>query len=122
MGGGMRQSGFLAAAGLFALENHIERLREDHAHARILGECLRQMPYVAQVKPVMTNIVIFELAGLSAAAFLDMLHAKGIKGSAFGPRTIRLVTHLDIHPDMISRTLEVLQELTGPALACIPKN
>lgn len=114
-GGGMRQIGYLAAAGLYALEHHVERLREDHAHARALAASLENAPYVAAIRPVHTNIVIFDLAGdLSAARFLAALAEHGIKASAFGPQTVRFVTHLDVSADMIERACAVLE---GPLRA-----
>ena len=112
MGGGMRQAGYLAAAGIYALDHHVERLRTDHAHARALGDLLQQLPFVEDVRPVRTNIVIFDLkAPATAAGFLARLAERGIRASPFGPRTIRLVTHLDVDAAMIDYTLEVLQEM-----------
>lgn len=108
-GGGMRQIGFLAAAGLYALQNHIERLREDHEHARILAATLAGAPFVAAMRPVHTNILIFDLAGeLPADVFLARLADNGIRAHAFGPQTIRFVTHLDISRPMIERVIRVL--------------
>lgn len=86
-GGGMRQAGFLAAAGIYALDNHIDRLKEDHEKARILGGILKEMPMVASVQPVKTNIVIFRLAGdLLSSEFLMSLESVGIKAVPFGDR------------------------------------
>lgn len=97
MGGGMRQAGFLAAAGLYALQNQSERLADDHLRAKALGKALEDLPYVQAVRPVETNIVIFDLAGdLKASDILALLAEKGVKASAFGPQTIRFVTHLHI--------------------------
>ncbi len=113
MGGGMRQAGYLAAAGIYALDHHIDRLRVDNAHARALGDLLEQLPNVENVRPVQTNIVIFDLkAPETATGFLGRLAEKGIRASAFGPRTIRLVTHLNVKADMIDYTLEVLKGLS----------
>lgn len=112
MGGGMRQAGYLAAAGIYALDHHVERLRTDHVHAQALGELLQQLPFVEDVRPVRTNIVIFDLkAPLNASEFLGRLSEKGIRAAPFGPRTIRLVTHLDVDSTMIDYTLKVLREL-----------
>lgn len=112
MGGGMRQSGILAAAGIYALDHHIQRLREDNARARYLGNILEKQSYVARVRPVQTNIVIFDLnAPHNAASFLQILAEKGIKASAFGPQTIRFVTHLDVNAEMIEYTGKVLAAL-----------
>jgi threonine aldolase len=94
-GGGMRQAGFLAAAGIYALDHQVERLKEDHHRARILGEFLVQAPHVAEVLPVATNIVIARLEGISPEAYLQQLAAQGIKGVKFGKDLVRFVTHLD---------------------------
>lgn len=106
-GGGMRQIGYLAAAGLYALDHHVERLAIDHAHAQQLADVLRQHPDVAGLRPVHTNIVIFDLRpGLSAADFLAKLAALGIRASAFGPQTVRFVTHLDVGPEQVAAACE----------------
>lgn len=111
MGGGMRQAGFLAAAGLFALDHQIERLKEDNDRARILGRTLEQLPYVEKVRPVQSNIVIFDVKPpFTAASFLEKLAANGVKASPFGPQTVRLVTHLDFTEAMLGETVNVLQK------------
>ncbi|MCC6410622.1 MAG: threonine aldolase [Saprospiraceae bacterium] len=113
MGGGMRQVGYMAAAGLYALQNQVERLEEDHRHARQLAETLVELPWVEGLRPVETNIVIFDLkAPLTPAVFLEKLAEKGIKASAFGPQAIRFVTHLDVPGAMINQTVEVLRRMT----------
>ena len=94
-GGGMRQAGFLAAAGIYALDHQVERLKEDHHRARVLGQFLIQAPHVAEVLPVATNIVIARLEGISPEAYLQQLAAQGIKGVKFGKDLVRFVTHLD---------------------------
>ena len=94
-GGGMRQAGFLAAAGIYALDYQVERLKEDHHRARVLGQFLVQAPHVAEVLPVATNIVIARLEGISPEAYLQELNQKGIKGVKFGKDLVRFVTHLD---------------------------
>jgi threonine aldolase len=98
LGGGMRQAGILAAAGLIALEKGPARLHKDHANARLLAEALSHMEHVSiDLKSVETNIVIFKLTGgLQAADVVARLQARGILASAFGPDAIRLVTHLDV--------------------------
>jgi len=98
LGGGMRQAGVLAAAGLIALEQGPKRLHEDHANARLLAEALANTDNVAiDVDAVETNIVIFKLiGGISAVDVVARLKARGILASAFGPDAIRLVTHLDV--------------------------
>ncbi|MEZ4985182.1 MAG: GntG family PLP-dependent aldolase [Saprospiraceae bacterium] len=109
MGGGMRQAGFLAAAGLYALENHVERLQEDNAHARKVGAVLATLPWVESVRPVQSNIVIFDLQeGIMAADLLEKLSKHGILATAFGPRTVRFTFHLEITPQMVDRVVEAL--------------
>ncbi len=110
MGGGMRQAGYLAAAGIYALDHHVERLLEDHAHARQLATALGQFPYTANIRPVQTNIVIFDLEKPATPPhFLEYLKSNGVTASAFGPQTIRFVTHLDVDSGMIARAIEILQ-------------
>ena len=94
-GGGMRQAGFLAAAGIYALDHQVARLKEDHRRARSLGEFLVKAAHVAEVLPVPTNIVIARLEGISPETYLQQLAGQGIKGVKFGKDLIRFVTHLD---------------------------
>ncbi|GGG48171.1 threonine aldolase family protein [Hymenobacter glacieicola] len=104
MGGGMRQAGYIAAAGLYALQNNVERLSDDHRRARQLGTTLAAQSYVAEVLPVETNLVIFRLQEATPAEqFLARLDQQGIRATSFGPQMIRFVTHLDIDDAMISR-------------------
>ena len=98
-GGGMRQAGFLAAAGIYALDHQVARLKEDHRRARSLGEFLMKAPYVVEVLPLATNIVIARLEGISLEAYLQELSSKGIKGVKFGKDLVRFVTHLDFGDD-----------------------
>jgi threonine aldolase len=91
----MRQAGFLAAAGIYALDHQVARLKEDHSRARTLGEFLMKAPHVVEVLPVATNIVIARLEGITPEAYLQELSSKGIKGVKFGKDLIRFVTHLD---------------------------
>lgn len=106
-GGGMRQAGFLAAAGLYALDHNIARLAIDHKHAKALGDALKSVGYVASVLPVETNIVVFEVAeGINAATVVRHLSEKGVLCNTTGPRTVRMVTHLNISEEMIDRTVE----------------
>ena len=112
MGGGMRQAGILAAAGIYALDHHVERLREDNERARIIGRLLEALPYVADVRPVQSNILIFDLQPpLTAAAYVEKLEKRGIKATAFGAQTVRFVTHLDFTEEMLEQVLETLPEL-----------
>ncbi len=111
-GGGMRQAGYLAAAGIYALDNNISRLAEDHRHASLLAAVLSELHYVAEVLPVETNIVIFRLSPYHGAEhYISKLASKGIHVSKFGPQTIRLVLHLDISPEMVDYTAEVLKKI-----------
>lgn len=111
-GGGMRQAGSLAAAGIYALDHHIARLEQDHLHARLLGACLQTRPFVKMLLPVQTNIIIFELqAGQSAPALVATLKEKGVLGYAISPVRVRLVTHLDISESDIHKTIEIFNSL-----------
>lgn len=111
-GGGMRQVGFLAAAGLYAIEHHIDRLSEDHKRAKQIGEELKNMSYVSSVLPVDTNIVIFDLKeGMSAEQFILKMNERNIKVAAFGKQTIRMVTHLDFTDDMMAILFKELKAL-----------
>ena len=111
-GGGMRQAGYLAAAGLYALENNVERLHDDHRHAVLLAETLQTLPWVAAVHAPETNIVLFDLsAGLHSSLILTQLAAQGIRAGATGPSQIRFVTHLDISSEQIETACALLHEL-----------
>ncbi|MFT3901855.1 MAG: GntG family PLP-dependent aldolase [Niabella sp.] len=107
-GGGMRQAGFLAAAGVYALQNNINRLDEDHAHAKAIASALAGKPFVKQILPVETNIIIFETAGLSATALTEKFAEHGIRTYAMTPQRVRLVMHLGITPDMVDQTIDVI--------------
>lgn len=112
MGGGMRQAGFLAAAGIYALDNHVHRLKEDNDRAKELGKVLEKQAYVDNVRPVQSNIVIFDLkAPWTAESYLARLAEEGIKASAFGPKTVRFVTHLDVTADMIDQVVKVIASI-----------
>ncbi|WP_194774184.1 threonine aldolase family protein [Pararhodonellum marinum] len=100
-GGGMRQAGFLAAAGIYALDHQVDRLKEDHVRAKKIGEMLAVHPLVSEVFPVATNIVIAKLKGTSPAAMLQKLTEKGIKAVKFGSDQIRFVTHMDFNDQML---------------------
>ena len=113
MGGGMRQAGIIAAAGIYALDHHRDRLREDHNHARKLGEALAAQRYISGVNPVMTNIVIFQLQSpLTSTQFVQALENKGIYSVVIDDQTVRFVTHLDISPGMIDYTIQVINEFS----------
>jgi threonine aldolase len=95
-GGGWRQAGFLAAAGIYALDNNINRLKEDHARAREIGNIMQSLPEVEEVYSVDTNIVIFRLKDkILSNDYVQKLNKKGIKSATFGKHLVRFVTHLD---------------------------
>ncbi|MFK8056935.1 MAG: low specificity L-threonine aldolase [Saprospiraceae bacterium] len=109
MGGGMRQAGFLAAAGLYALNHQVERLAEDHTRAQQLGSVLEKQPYVKSVRQIETNIVIFDVQDhLTAAEVLSAYRQNGLIASAFGKRTIRMVTYLGIGDAEIEETCKII--------------
>lgn len=111
-GGGMRQAGFIAAAGIYALRNHINRLEEDHQHAKQLEAALHEQPFVSEVLPVETNIVIFTVAeGYTSQGLVAKLKEHGILGYAISASQVRLVTHLDVTPEMIKETIRIFQQL-----------
>lgn len=111
-GGGMRQAGFLAAAGVYALQNHVQRLAEDHAHARQIAAAIAERKFTELVLPVETNIIIFQLKpGTTAKELVQKLRDNGILGYAIAPQRVRLVVHLDINPQMVDETVRVFQRL-----------
>jgi threonine aldolase len=111
MGGGMRQAGILAAAGIYALENHIDRLTDDHRRAKILGQVLANYPDIVAIHPVETNIIVADFASeLALENFLVYLQKNQIKAIAFGPKTVRLVTHLDITEADLEKVCSVLKQ------------
>ncbi len=115
-GGAMRQVGILAAAGLYALDHHVERLADDHANATLIASRLRGHPRVTLVAdPIETNIVIFSLAAGApdAPAVVAAARAKGVLIVAFGPRTVRAVTHLDVTREQCEHAADVLVEVIG---------
>ena len=112
MGGGMRQAGFLAAAGLYALKHQVHRLEEDHRHAKLLEAALNSCRFVESVMPVETNIVIFNIkAPHTAAELAQMLLQQGIRAAQTGLRQIRLVTHLDVSAEMIEKACSAIRGL-----------
>lgn len=111
-GGGMRQAGYLAAAGIYALKNHVNRLEEDHAHARMIAEALSKKGFVDEILPVETNIIIFRLkADMTAQNFVSKMKEYGILTHAISAHQVRLVTHLDITPEMTEKTIDIIQKL-----------
>ena len=111
-GGGMRQAGYLAAACIYALDNHVERLRDDNAKARKLEQILLSLPYVDSVIPVQSNLVFFKLKPeMPEKTFLQKLQDQDIYAMALAPQEVRFVTHLDITDEMMQKVEKVLKEL-----------
>jgi threonine aldolase len=111
-GGGMRQAGYLAAAGLYALQHNVERLKEDHVRAKKLGDAIKNLAYVKDVLPVDTNIIIFTLHdAMPLDYFLQKLQDKNIRAVAFGKQTVRFVTHLEITDKMVDQTIKTLKQI-----------
>jgi threonine aldolase len=111
-GGGMRQAGFMAAAGIYALHHHVERLQKDHNHAREIAAALSKKSFVRSVMPVETNILIFETSTPQGApALAQAFQKEGVRVIAISPHQVRIVTHLDIHQDMVCRVLDILSRM-----------
>lgn len=109
-GGGMRQAGFLAAAGIYALQNNIDRLSEDHTNAKHIAGAIAEKGFVKFVLPVETNIIIFELHDVSVPAIVAKFKDKNILCSTIGPNRIRFVLHLDITEEMVTKTIETIDK------------
>mgnify|MGYP000955006230 CR=1 FL=1 len=112
LGGGMRQAGFLAAAGIYALQNNIERLTVDHLHAKTIAAALTKKDFVGTVLEVETNIIIFEIKGrLSATQFVASMKEKNILMFAISPTQVRMVLHLDITESMVQQTIDAIEKM-----------
>ena len=112
LGGGMRQVGYLAAAGLYALEHNITRLSEDHRRAKELGAVLEKLNWIESVAPVETNILIFSVKkGLNEQLLIDKLKERNIHISSMGHGKLRIVTHLDYREVMHSYVMETLERI-----------
>jgi threonine aldolase len=112
-GGGMRQAGYLAAAGLYALQNNVGRLEEDHRRAKQLATLLQQLPWIEKIEPVETNILIFSMKPqFSEAVLMDKLKQKNIFISSLGRGKLRIVTHLDYKEVMHNYVMETFGKLT----------
>jgi threonine aldolase len=111
-GGGMRQAGILAAAGIYALKNNISRLKDDHDHAKQIGEAIAKKSVVKSVFPIETNIIVFETVDSTGAAILvEKLKQKGILSNAIAPDRVRFVLHLDVSGEMVAKTIEIINTL-----------
>lgn len=116
LGGAMRQAGILAAAGLYALDHHVDRLAEDHANARLLAALLEKVPGISRdPAPVATNMVFFDTAGTGcdAARFVALLAGRGVEMVAVGPTRVRAVTHLDVSAADVTEAARIVAELAA---------
>jgi threonine aldolase len=111
-GGGMRQAGFLAAAGIYALQNNVHRLADDHKHTKMLAEVIGAKDFAGDMLPVETNILIFEVKGrLTPETFAQKLREHNIFVMAISKTQVRMVLHLDVTADMVNETIKAIQEL-----------
>lgn len=109
-GGAMRQVGYLAAAGIYALDHHVNRLADDHLRAKIIAEALQKCEFVKYVEPVETNIVIFNIVeSISEAAFMERFEQQGISFITMGNGKLRMVTHLDFTDEMLSVLIKIIE-------------
>jgi threonine aldolase len=112
LGGGMRQAGYMAAAGIYALNHHIERLEFDHMHTKQIAEALSKKEFIGTIMPVETNILIFEVTGkYTPTDFVKKFLQYGIKVLAISATQIRMVTHLDIHETMVRKTISIINDM-----------
>lgn len=110
-GGGMRQAGYMAAAGMYALDNHINRLANDHQHAKTIAAALQQKEFVGNMLPVETNIILFEVQKKTARQLCEELKQHDILAIPMTPTQVRMVLHLDISAQMVERVAETISEL-----------
>jgi len=111
-GGAMRQAGYLAAAGIYALDHHVERLKDDHTRARQIGKLLSQCSFIEDISPIETNIIIFRLdKKMPVEKFLKSLAGENILAVQFGKQAVRMVTHLEITDEMLSETETIFKRL-----------
>ncbi len=112
LGGGMRQVGYAAAAGLYALDNHLQRLEEDHIKAKQIGAILQNLSCIKTVEPIETNIIIFELHdAINETQFLNTLKEKGVEIIGMGSNKLRIVTHLDYNNAMHAKFINIIKTL-----------
>lgn len=110
LGGGMRQAGVLAAAAIYALDNHVIRIAEDHRRAKKIGEALKKLDFVKELLPVQSNIVIFKLNDdVPSSNLIEYLKSNGIIANTMGKQTMRFVTHLDLSEENIDEIINCLQ-------------
>ncbi|WP_121354609.1 low-specificity L-threonine aldolase [Flavisolibacter nicotianae] len=111
-GGGMRQAGYLAAAGIYALQNNVDRLKQDHLQAKQLAEALAKKDFVETVLPVETNIIIFSVKGrFTSPSLVARMKEENILWYAISPTQVRIVTHLDVTPEMIEKTIQTIDAI-----------
>lgn len=111
-GGGMRQAGYLAAAGIYALQHNIDRLADDHAAAKSIANALVEKDFIGKIMPVETNILIFEvIESYTPAAFCERLKKDNIFCLAISPTQVRMVTHLDVTKEMLNKIMTVIEAL-----------
>jgi len=111
-GGGMRQVGYLAAAGIYALDHHVDRLSEDHQRAALLGKALEKSDWIAKVEPIETNIIIFQLhEHLDEKLFMNNMEMNSIRLISMGEGKLRIVTHLDFTDAMLEKVVEVIENM-----------
>jgi len=111
-GGGMRQAGFMAASGIYALQNNVDRLAEDHARAKQIANAVAKKSFTKSIMPVETNIVIIETkTDYPAKQIAEKLEQQGVRTIAIAANQVRFVTHLDISDEMIEQTIRVIEEL-----------
>lgn len=112
LGGGMRQVGVIAAAGIYAIQNNINRLKVDHENAKIIAEMVKSLPFVSEVFPVETNIVVFRLHEEDMVSHLvQQLKEKNVLVVPFGPGLVRMVTHLDFKKEMLNELETTLKKI-----------
>lgn len=112
LGGGMRQAGIIAAAGIYALDENVQRLAEDHKHAQMLANCLSGKDFIGEILPIETNIIIFEVKGkFTPASFSEELRKNNIMVFPISQSQVRMVTHLDVTTEMVQQTLKVIEEM-----------
>ncbi len=111
-GGAMRQAGYLAAAGIYALDHHIDRLKIDHVNAKLIAEALAPKSFVGEILPVDTNILIFEVIGTyTPTDFANYMKSFDIETMPISPTQVRMVTHLDITSEMMDILIKIIKEM-----------